>query len=152
MKNNTKIARITQASEDAVKLYFAGKGWHCTKLDKPSRAALTASDWLFELEKLRFLCEVKTITSVRKGIHTESHFAAFSSQITEYFANSDLNRAPLSVQIHSQHIYQPSKEEVDQFIRWLEISLTKIKNYHFPKGWAVDALPWKEYHLQGHRI
>jgi hypothetical protein len=56
-------------NEETVRQYFCAQGWSFRKLDSPKRKDSTqASDWLFWKGEDCFLCEVKTIESVRADI------------------------------------------------------------------------------------
>lgn len=163
MKNQHRIAKITQATEESVRLYFDTRGWNGKKLDKQSGQAIIAADWLFERENFRFLCEVKTITSVRKGIkphneseqksktkpHTESHFSHFTENIAVGLS-SVMAQESLQVQIHSHYIYQPTKKEEDSFLTWLKDSLLQIKSQRTPREWSISRLSLNEYTFHAH--
>lgn len=64
-----KIQDLSERNEQAVREYFEGRGWSATKLDPPGRKSSgQASDWKIRRDNVCFLCEVKTIHSVRANI------------------------------------------------------------------------------------
>jgi hypothetical protein len=142
MESQKDVKSITQATEELVRQYFESKGWSATKLDKPRKDSVIASDWLFSNDNHLFLCEVKTITSVRKGLHTEAHFTKFNEMVCNHFSKSSLSNAALSVSIHSHTIYQPSLSEAKDFINWLEGSLSLLRDDKYMYGWTRDEMPW----------
>ena len=142
MSSKRDVSDITQATEELIRQYFEQKGWSGQKLDKPRKNAVTASDWLFSKSGVCFLCEVKTITSVRKGLFTEAHFTAFDRMLDEHFSTSIWSNTPLSVRIHSDTVYQPSLSETRNFINWLESALLMLRDDKFAYRWMRDVMPW----------
>ena len=64
-----EIENLSEQNEQVVREYFEGRGWSATKLDPPGRKSLgRASDWKICRDNVCFLCEVKTIFSVRANI------------------------------------------------------------------------------------
>jgi hypothetical protein len=64
-----KIEDLSERNEQIVREYFEGQGWSAKKLDPQGRKSLgRASDWKICHDNICFLCEVKTIYSVRANI------------------------------------------------------------------------------------
>lgn len=64
-----KVQDLSERNEQVVREYFEGRGWSATKLDPPGRKSPgRASDWKICRDNICFLCEVKTIYSVRANI------------------------------------------------------------------------------------
>jgi hypothetical protein len=73
-----RIEDLSEQNEQVVREYFESRGWSATKLDPRGRKSSgRASDWRICRDNVCFLCEVKTIFSVRANIPygpVENHF------------------------------------------------------------------------------
>jgi len=120
-------------SEHCVAEYFLRRGW---QVERIAEDAQKRPDWFISLGDTQLLCEVKTISSARRGDHPEDIFDTnFRNPVLAYFQRGSFRNLPYSIALHNNTMTAPSKEEAIQFAEWLGEAVLKIDQSIIPIGW-----------------
>lgn len=105
-------------NEEIVGGYFRGRNYQIERLDEEGGHPRSNCDWKVDLPDGPFLCEVKTVTSVRRGDVAQADFrTAIENRIRHYFdARKDVRDLPFHLHFHSDKLQLPrgEDEETDQ--------------------------------------
>lgn len=156
MKQKKKPSEILSAqTEQIVREYFESRsGWIVTKLDTGKQKA---ADFRLYDGNDYFLCEVKTVTSVRankdsgrtKG--TEKWFKEFIETMKRHFESLPVGNLSYILRLDSDDLYVPPRREVDTFLKWLENEIQLIHIGKPSKQWHVQKFLHGKYNIYSTR-
>lgn len=120
-------------TERYVAEYFLRRGWQVERIDEDAQKR---PDWFISSGDTQLLCEVKTISSARRGDHPEDIFDTnFRNPVLDYFQRGRFRNLPYSIVLDDDTMTAPSKAEALQFAEWLGEALLKIHDGVLPTGW-----------------
>ncbi len=132
---------ISIQEECLIQKYWESRGFTIRRLDDKERGANPeqACEWFIHSDSDEFLCEVKTITSVKRGKSTGDDFKKKLRDRVKSYIQSVQKFQGLSyrLRIDSDDCYVPPQEDLNKFLKWLKHSLLNIDAGNIPHGWSV---------------
>ena len=108
--------------------YFEGRGLVATRLDdNPGSNLHSACDWLVQSTESSFLCEVKTINSVQRGVTAQAEFRKFENHVKDYIGSKkSIRNLPFHLHFHSNTLSLPGNAVLDRFLKIVTDELSHV--------------------------
>jgi hypothetical protein len=143
MTDKVTFQDVSNMNEKTISSYFQSRGFTPIRLDKGKDPnAPRACEWLVQSHAISFLCEVKTVTSVQRGVKAQADFRReFENPVKERFREKDVRGLSYHVHFHSDTLSLPDREQFKYFLERLVNVIRTIhaKGEHYPGSlWILD--------------
>jgi hypothetical protein len=143
MTDKVTFQDVSNMNERIIGNYFQSRGFTLKRLDEgKGEDAPRACEWLVQSHAASFFCEVKTVTSVQRGVRAQADFRKeFENPVKERFREKDVRGLPYHVHFHSDTLSVPDREQLKYFLEWLVNTIRTIhaKGEHHPGSlWILD--------------
>jgi len=110
--------------------YFNKRGFTTIRLDNNKESISKSScDWYLNSTYSSFICEVKTIHSVQRGVKTQGEFRKVEKQILSYFpSRKETPNLYYHLHFHSNRLIIPSDKALYDFLNILYLKLVQMTN------------------------
>lgn len=120
---------IGDVNDQIVGDYFEARGLEPRKLDDGDEANPPSNcDWMVKDDDVFFLCEVKTVNSVQRGVETQAEFRkGFENRIRDYLHRKKSTRnLPYHLHFHSDSLTVPDDESLYGYLKLLSRTLANL--------------------------